>query len=46
MTLHRTHILLETEQHKSLSEIARREGRSISDRSHQLKVSWIHWVGE
>jgi hypothetical protein len=29
--LHRTQILLEPEQHSKLAEIARREGRSISD---------------
>ncbi len=29
--LHRTQILLEPEQHRALSEIAEREGRSISD---------------
>jgi predicted HicB family RNase H-like nuclease len=29
--LHRTQILLEPEQHRALAEIARREGRSLSD---------------
>jgi translation elongation factor EF-4 len=29
-SLHRAQILIETEQHKALSEIAEREGRSIS----------------
>jgi len=29
--LHRTQLLLEPEQHEGLSEIARREGRSISE---------------
>jgi len=30
-TLHRAQILLESEQHQALAEIAEREGRSISD---------------
>lgn len=30
-TLHRAQLLLESEQHKALAEIARQEGRSISD---------------
>jgi predicted DNA-binding protein len=29
--MHRTQILLEPEQHRTLVEIARREGRSLSD---------------
>jgi hypothetical protein len=29
--MHRTQILLDTEQHKALTEIARREKRSLSD---------------
>ncbi|HKP51093.1 MAG TPA: ribbon-helix-helix protein, CopG family [Chloroflexia bacterium] len=29
--LYRTQILLEPEQHKALAELAKREGRSISD---------------
>ena len=36
MALHRTHILLEPEQHQALVEIARREGRSISDVTREL----------
>jgi len=30
-TLHRAQLLLESEQHQALAEIAEREGRSISD---------------
>jgi predicted DNA-binding ribbon-helix-helix protein len=30
-TLHRAQLLLESEQHEALAEIARQEGRSISD---------------
>ncbi len=30
-TMHRTQILLEPEQHQTLTEIARRENRSLSD---------------
>jgi hypothetical protein len=30
-TLHRAQILLKTEQHQALSEMAKREGRSLSD---------------
>jgi predicted DNA-binding protein len=30
-TLHRAQLLLETEQHEALAEIAEQEGRSISD---------------
>jgi predicted DNA-binding ribbon-helix-helix protein len=30
-TLHRTQLLLESEQHQALAEIAEQEGRSISD---------------
>lgn len=34
--LHRTQILLEPEQHQALAELARREGRSISDVVREL----------
>lgn len=36
MTKHRTHLLLNPEQHKALSQIARREGRSISDLAREI----------
>jgi len=36
MALHRTHVLLEPEQHQALVEIARREGRSVSDVTREL----------
>lgn len=36
MTLHRTHILLEPEQQKLLAEIARREGRSVSELARDI----------
>jgi hypothetical protein len=36
MTKYRTHLLLNPEQHKALSQIARREGRSISDLAREI----------
>jgi hypothetical protein len=35
-SLHRTQILLEPEQHQALVELARREGRSVSDIVREL----------
>ncbi len=34
--MHRTQLLLEPEQHQALAEIARKEGRSISDRVREM----------
>lgn len=36
MTKYRTHLLLNPEQHQALSQIARREGRSISDLAREI----------
>ena len=36
MAFQRTHLLLEPEQQKSLSEIAQREGRSVSDVAREI----------
>ena len=36
MALHRTHILLDPEQHTALTQIARKEGRSISDITREI----------
>ena len=36
MALYRTHVMLEPEQHKALKEIARREGRSVSEVTREI----------
>ena len=36
MALQRTHLLLEPEQQRSLSEIAQREGRSVSEVAREI----------
>jgi hypothetical protein len=36
MVKHRTHLLLDYEQHQSLAQLAKREGRSISDLAREF----------
>ncbi len=36
MSLYRTHVMLEPEQHQALKEIARREGRSVSEVTREI----------
>jgi len=40
-TLHRAQLLLELEQHQALAEIARREGRSISDLMREIVRQYL-----
>jgi predicted DNA-binding protein len=41
MTKIRTHLLLEPEQHKALTQLAQQEGRSVSDLAREIVQTGI-----